>query len=120
METVRVMLNDLAFEGENVRLKPEFRDYPRTADARHLEMNRELSFAYWEVAVNANAKEALVHLESVGEVCGARLSGVYLRKYTRCIILLRKLTAPVTYTAPAGAQGDMANLEHLLAKLGGL
>ena len=72
------------------------------------------------MSVNENAKEALVHLESVGEVCRARLSEVYLRKYTRCIILLRKLTAPVTYTAPAGAQGDMANLEHLLAKLGGL
>jgi len=112
-----VMLNDLVFERDNVRLNPQFRDYPRTADDRHLQMNRELSFAYWEVSVNDNAKEAPVHLESVGGVCRARLSEVYRQKYTRCIILLRKLTSPVTYTAPGGAQGDMGNLEHLLAKL---
>jgi hypothetical protein len=120
METILGHLNDLAFQHNYTRLKEQFRDYPATGDVNFMRMNRELSFAYWELSVNRNANAALLHLESVEDVCRERLSDDYRAKYARCRVLLRQLTSTRPSTAPAGARGDMDNLEHLLAKLGGV
>jgi hypothetical protein len=120
METILNHLNDLAFQHNYTRLKKQFRDYPATGDVNFMRMNKELSFAYWELSVNRNANAALLHLESVGDVCRERLSDGYRAKYARCKVLLRGLTSTRPSTAPADARGDMDNLEHLLAKLGGV
>ncbi len=74
-------LNDLAFQHNNVRLKAEFREYPATGHDEYLRMNRELSFAYWELSVNKNAGAALSHLDNVQAICEERLSPEYLRRY---------------------------------------
>jgi hypothetical protein len=121
METILDYLNVLAFQHNYARLNEQFRDYPATGDVNFMRMNRELSFAYWEWSVSRNANAALLHLESVGDICRERLSDEYRAKYARCRLLLRRLTSttPTTpSTAPADARGDMDNLEHLLAKLG--
>ena len=80
METVN-HLNDLAFQHNYVRLKAEFREYPATGHDEYLRMNRELSFAYWELSVNKNAGAALSHLDNVEAICEERLSPEYLRRY---------------------------------------
>jgi len=120
MEEVLPLLNDLAFFGDHARLKPQFRNYSITGDNSHLIMNRELSFAYWEVSSHHNYRAALLHLTRVRVVCRERLSVDYWGKYARCIVLLRRLTSPRPSKAPAGAQGDIDNLGHLLDKLGAI
>ena len=52
-------------------------------------MNRELSFAYWELSTNKNAGAALAHLDNVEAICEERLSPDYLGKYNRSRMQLR-------------------------------
>ena len=80
MQNVKI-LNDLAFQHNYLRLKAEFREYPSTGHDEYLRMNRELSFAYWELSVNKNARAALAHLDNVEAICEERLSPNYLYMY---------------------------------------
>ena len=88
METLRD-LNDLAFADNQFRLKAEFRSYWSTEHTEYLRLNRELSFAYWELVTFKNAGAAVVHLVNVKAICEERLSREYLDKYNQSLLILQ-------------------------------
>jgi hypothetical protein len=92
--SIEHLLNDLAFQRNDLRLKAEFREYPATGQAEYTTMNRELSCAYWEWRTNKDASAALTHLANVKQICEERLSPEYLNEYNSSVAQLRLHISP--------------------------